>query len=257
MMVDSPYINSNAFVPKGNEEVTSTTEAAQKKKKVSVSKPSPRPTAAPTPTIRYGKELSKPGVSNDGAFILTSGSVAGLLAYWRVDRTGGDPIANAKKAKEEVAGAAAPSQEEAKPIVEKEEKKKAKEEIAAEEVAAPAVEATQVVVEEAAPAAPAVPFKNPVKKPVLPVASAPVVKVEKPVFRLPPPVANPRLVRFQNAFKQVTEGKMGKREFVGSRLYRLAKKVNPATTCEDEESCEIELEEADPALVEMAKQGLY
>ena len=50
-------------------------------------------------------------------------------------------------------------------------------------------------------------------------------------------------------------GEMGKREFLKSRMYRLAKKVNPATTCDDEESCEIELDEADPTLVDMAKKG--
>ena len=72
-----------------------------------------------------------------------------------------------------------------------------------------------------------------------------------------PLVLSHQLFQQGSSGAQVTEGKMGKREFVGSRLYRLAKKVNPATTCEDEESCEIELEEADPALVEMAKQGLY
>jgi hypothetical protein len=31
--------------------------------------------------------------------------------------------------------------------------------------------------------------------------------------------------------------------------------VTPATTCDDEESCEIELDEADPTLVDMAKKG--
>ena len=69
--------------------------------------------------------------------------------------------------------------------------------------------------------------------------------------------SNPRLVKFSKAVKQVMAGEMGKREFLKSRAYRIAKKVNPATTCDDEESCEIEIDAADPTLVQMAKEGAY
>ena len=86
-----------------------------------------------------------------------------------------------------------------------------------------------------------------------PVTLSPAVPTYTPPPK--PPQENPRLVKFGKAFKQVVGGEMGKREFLKSRMYRLAKKVNPATTCDDEESCEIELDEADPTLVDMAKKG--
>ena len=69
--------------------------------------------------------------------------------------------------------------------------------------------------------------------------------------------SNPRLVKFTKAVKQLMDGEMGKREFLKSRAYRIARKVNPATTCDDEESCEIEIDEADPTLVEMAEDGKF
>jgi hypothetical protein len=65
---------------------------------------------------------------------------------------------------------------------------------------------------------------------------------------------------------------MGKRVFVKSRVKRLADKisgagpasaaavalkVDPGTDCASEEDCLVELETADPFLVDMAKKGDY
>ena len=62
-------------------------------------------------------------------------------------------------------------------------------------------------------------------------------------------------VNFRTALNQVMAGDMGKREFVKSRIIRLARKIDPMSQCKDEEECAIELDTADPALVEMAEKG--
>jgi hypothetical protein len=82
--------------------------------------------------------------------------------------------------------------------------------------------------------------------------------------------APPATIGFVSAFQQVTRGEMGKRVFVKSRVRRLANKlgggaaatavgvahkVDPGTDCASEAECAVELETADPFLVDMAKKG--
>lgn len=82
--------------------------------------------------------------------------------------------------------------------------------------------------------------------------------------------APPATIGFKSAFQQVTRGEMGKRAFVKSRVRRLADKlggaaaatavgvahkVDPDTDCASEAACLVELETADPFLVDMAKKG--
>jgi len=59
-------------------------------------------------------------------------------------------------------------------------------------------------------------------------------------------------IRFWDALKIVVSGGMNKRDFLKSRYYRIAKKVNPSTNCGSEEECLIELQGSDPTPVALA-----
>jgi len=63
--------------------------------------------------------------------------------------------------------------------------------------------------------------------------------------------------KFTDAVKRVKSGKMRKRDFVASRVRRLADKVYPGSKCETINECELELEGADPWLVKMAEDGEF
>lgn len=64
-------------------------------------------------------------------------------------------------------------------------------------------------------------------------------------------------VAFRSALEKVMSGDMGKRDFLKSRVYRLARKINPGTDCNSEDECLVEVGSADPFLVEMAERGEF
>eukprot|EP00613_Pedinella_sp_CCMP2098_P069578 CAMPEP_0171929994 /NCGR_PEP_ID=MMETSP0993-20121228/28153_1 /TAXON_ID=483369 /ORGANISM="non described non described, Strain CCMP2098" /LENGTH=140 /DNA_ID=CAMNT_0012569669 /DNA_START=17 /DNA_END=439 /DNA_ORIENTATION=- len=64
-------------------------------------------------------------------------------------------------------------------------------------------------------------------------------------------------VNLKSAIKAVFAGTMGKRDFVASRVVRLAHKINPGSDCGSDDDCLVEIDTADPALVEMAEQGEF
>merc|ERR1719482_2718160 len=47
-----------------------------------------------------------------------------------------------------------------------------------------------------------------------------------------------------NAWRRLVSKQMGKRDFVASRLKRIAKKVNPLTECVTDDECRVEIEGA-------------
>jgi len=64
-------------------------------------------------------------------------------------------------------------------------------------------------------------------------------------------------INFFDAFKLVSSWRLRKRDFVKSRFYRIAKKVNPATLCDSDDGCLIEIRESDPTLVALALKDTY
>ena len=145
---------------------------------------------------------SKSGDNNGINLLLGSGSIVGVLAYWRQERTGGGP--NVDSSAMNTAG----SNTEKKETVEN---------------------SMAAKVEEY-------------------VASA-ALKESK--------LSSPRFMNITEALKLVKEGQVRKRDFISSRIYRLARKINPGTECDSEESCALELDSADPTLIDMAEDGLY
>lgn len=53
-----------------------------------------------------------------------------------------------------------------------------------------------------------------------------------------------------NAWKRVLNKSMGKSEFVGSRLQRVARKINPLTECVTDDECAVEIETSAAFFVE-------
>ena len=156
-----------------------------------------------TPAERIMPQRSSKSGDNNGInLLLSSGSIAGALAYWRQERTGGSPNVDSS------AMNAAGSNTEKKETVENSMAAKAEEYV-------------------------------------------PSVALEGSTL------SSPRSMKLTKALKLVKEGQMKKRDFVSSRIYRLARKINPGTECDSEESCELELDSADPTLIEMAEDGLY
>ena len=68
----------------------------------------------------------------------------------------------------------------------------------------------------------------------------------------PKPIrTRPRTERPQvNAWKRVLNKSMGKSEFVGSRLQRVARKINPLTECVTDDECAVEIETSAAFFVE-------
>ena len=61
----------------------------------------------------------------------------------------------------------------------------------------------------------------------------------------PLPMPKPKWqVSTVNAWQRVINQQMGKRDFAMSRLQRIARKVNPLTTCVTDDECEVEIEES-------------
>eukprot|EP00617_Octactis_speculum_P014017 CAMPEP_0185753702 /NCGR_PEP_ID=MMETSP1174-20130828/12421_1 /TAXON_ID=35687 /ORGANISM="Dictyocha speculum, Strain CCMP1381" /LENGTH=232 /DNA_ID=CAMNT_0028431669 /DNA_START=336 /DNA_END=1034 /DNA_ORIENTATION=+ len=58
-------------------------------------------------------------------------------------------------------------------------------------------------------------------------------------------------IRMKDAVSLVKQDKMRKRDFVSSRIIRLARKIDPFEECKTETECEVFISSSDPALVEM------
>ena len=183
-----------------------------------------------TPAERIMPQRSSKSGDNNGInLLLSSGSIAGALAYWRQERTGGSPNVDSS------AMNAAGSNTEKKETVENSMAAKA-EDSSAMNAAGSNTEKKETV--ENSMAAKAEEY-------------VPSVALEGSTL------SSPRSIKLTKALKLVKEGQMKKRDFVSSRIYRLARKINPGTECDSEESCELELDSADPTLIEMAEDGLY
>ena len=183
-----------------------------------------------TPAERIMPQRSSKSGDNNGInLLLSSGSIAGALAYWRQERTGGSPNVDSS------AMNAAGSNTEKKETVENSMAAKA-EDSSAMNAAGSNTENKETV--ENSMAAKAEEY-------------VPSVALEGSTL------SSPRSMKLTKALKLVKEGQMKKRDFVSSRIYRLAQKINPGTECDSEESCELELDSADPTLIEMAEDGLY
>ena len=183
-----------------------------------------------TPAERIMPQRSSKSGDNNGInLLLSSGSIAGALAYWRQERTGGSPNVDSS------AMNAAGSNTEKKETVENSMAAKA-EDSSAMNAAGSNTENKETV--ENSMAAKAEEY-------------VPSVALEGSTL------SSPRSLKLTKALKLVKEGQMKKRDFVSSRIYRLARKINPGTECDSEESCELELDSADPTLIEMAEDGLY
>ena len=183
-----------------------------------------------TPAERIMPQRSSKSGDNNGInLLLSSGSIAGALAYWRQERTGGSPNVDSS------AMNAAGSNTEKKETVENSMAAKA-EDSSAMNAAGSNTEKKETV--ENSMAAKAEEY-------------VPSVALEGSTL------SSPRSMKLTKALKLVKEGQMKKRDFVSSRIYRLARKINPGTECDSEESCELELDSADPTLIEMAEDGLY
>jgi hypothetical protein len=66
-----------------------------------------------------------------------------------------------------------------------------------------------------------------------------------------------RKIPLNSAFKQVLSGEMGKRDFLMSRVYRLANKINPGTRCNSAEECLVEVSETKTNIFNMKISNLY